>query len=114
MRWYYTDVLNLGVVCLWRKAAAINILELYKEQEPLLGNIVGERVVYVMFKTRAAVFYRQFLPRVKESSLRLRYRNSQLPQINMERYKTSFVNRLFSTSFLVHYHHHHYYHYHYH
>lgn len=31
------------------------------------------------------------LPKVKEASLRLRHRTSQLPQINTERYKNSFL-----------------------
>ena len=35
------------------------------------------------------------LPKVKESSLRLRNTSSLLPRINTERFKSSFVNRLF-------------------
>ena len=35
------------------------------------------------------------LPKVKDSSLRLQQRTSQLPKINTERFKNSFVNRLY-------------------
>ena len=37
------------------------------------------------------------LPKVKESSLRLRRRTSQLPKINTEHFKISFVNTVFFT-----------------
>ena len=40
------------------------------------------------------------LPRVKESSLRLRSTSSLLPRINIDRFKSSSVNRLFFKQFI--------------
>ena len=49
------------------------------------------------FKARANVCHplHSLLPKVKDSSLRLRQRASQLPKINTERFKNNFVNRLY-------------------
>ena len=51
----------------------------------------------LFFKARANICHplHSLLPKVKDSSLRFRQRTSQLPKINTERFKNSFVNRLY-------------------
>ena len=53
-----------------------------------------DRRLYSKIKGNVNNPLHDLLPRTKESSNRLRFKSSQFPRINTNRFKDSFVNRL--------------------
>ena len=80
--------MSLSTLVFWKPTCllACHIYELLEQFDKRLFNKARANVCHSLYP---------LLPGVKDSSLRLWQRTSQLPKINTERFKNSFVNRLY-------------------